>query len=108
MISFESALSHELGHLVMHRFPSPQMESEANEFASALLMPRNEVTIALRGKLDLGRLAALKPEWRVSMQALLYRAQRLGLVGQQQAGWLWRQFNTNRIKLREPPELDFP
>jgi Zn-dependent peptidase ImmA (M78 family)/transcriptional regulator with XRE-family HTH domain len=101
-------LSHEIGHLVMHRFPSPQMEPEANEFAGALLMPRNEVTIALRGKLDLRRLAALKPEWRVSMQALLYRAQSLGLIGKQQAGWLWRQFNANRIKLREPPELDFP
>jgi Zn-dependent peptidase ImmA (M78 family) len=66
------------------------------------------VTIALSGKLDLRRLAALKPEWRVSMQALLYRAQSLGLIGKQQAGWLWRQFNANRIKLREPPELDFP
>jgi Zn-dependent peptidase ImmA (M78 family)/transcriptional regulator with XRE-family HTH domain len=101
-------LAHELGHLVMHRFPSPNMEEEANEFASALLMPKNEVTIALRGRLDLRRLAALKPEWRVSMQALLYRAQSLGLIGKQQAGWLWRQFNMNRIKLREPPELDFP
>jgi Zn-dependent peptidase ImmA (M78 family)/transcriptional regulator with XRE-family HTH domain len=101
-------LAHELGHLIMHRFPSATMEGEANEFASALLMPKNDVTIALSGKLDLRRLAALKPEWRVSMQALLYRAQSLGLIGKQQAGWLWRQFNMNRIKLREPPELDFP
>jgi Zn-dependent peptidase ImmA (M78 family) len=101
-------LAHELGHLVMHRFPSPDMETEANEFASALLMPKSDVIVALRGKLDLRRLAALKPEWRVSMQALLYRAQSLGVIGKQQAGWLWRQFNMNRIKLREPPELDFP
>jgi hypothetical protein len=41
------------------------------------------------------------------MQALLYRAQSLGLIGKQQAGWLWRQFSANRIKMREPPELDF-
>jgi Zn-dependent peptidase ImmA (M78 family) len=32
------------------------------------------------GRLDIRRLAALKPEWRVSMQALLYRAQSLGLI----------------------------
>jgi Zn-dependent peptidase ImmA (M78 family) len=101
-------LAHELGHLVMHRlFPGPNMESEANDFASAFLMPRKDITPVLSGKLDLRRLAALKPEWRVSMQALLYRAQSLGLVGKQQAGWLWRQFNTSRIKFREPPQLDF-
>jgi hypothetical protein len=29
------------------------------------------------------------------------RAQSLGLAGRQQAGWLWRQFNASRIKLRE-------
>jgi len=101
-------LAHELGHLVMHRFPSPDMEAEANDFASALLMPKADVTIALRGKLDLRRLAALKPEWRVSMQALLYRAQSLGLIGKQQAGWLWRQFSAGRMRLREPVETDFP
>ncbi len=101
-------LAHELGHLVMHRFPGPDMETEANEFASALLMPKAEVTIALRGKLDLRRLAALKPEWRVSMQALLYRAQSLGLIEKAQAAWLWRKFAMERMRLREPPQLDFP
>jgi len=102
-------LSHELGHLVMHKFPSPDMETEANNFASALLMPKNEITIALRSrKVDMARLAALKPEWRVSMQALLYRAQSLGLVEKSQAGWLWRRFAMDRTKLREPAHLDFP
>lgn len=101
-------LAHELGHLVMHRFPNPNMENEANDFASAFLMPVNDIKIALRGRIDLRRLAALKPEWRVSMQAILYRAQSLGLIEKSEASWLWRQFNTARIKLREPPELDFP
>ena len=65
-------LAHELGHLVMHRFPGPEMETEANDFASALLMPKNEITIALRGRrIDMATLAAFKPEWRVSMQAIL-------------------------------------
>jgi Zn-dependent peptidase ImmA (M78 family) len=100
--------AHELGHLVMHRFPSPEMEIEANNFASALLMPRSDITIAMRGgKLDMARLAALKPEWRVSMQALLYRAQSLGLIEKQKAAWLWRKFAMDRTKLREPSHLDF-
>jgi Zn-dependent peptidase ImmA (M78 family)/transcriptional regulator with XRE-family HTH domain len=102
-------LAHELGHLVMHKFPNPEMESEANNFASALLLPKTEITIAFRGrKIDMARLAALKPEWRVSMQALLYRAQSLGLIEKSQASWLWRRFAMDRIKLREPAYLDFP
>lgn len=102
-------LAHELGHLVMHHFPSPKMEQEANEFASALLLPKSDMVIALRGRpLDLPRLASLKPEWRVSMQAILYRAQSLGLVDKKRASWLWRQFNAQRIKMREPVSLDFP
>jgi Zn-dependent peptidase ImmA (M78 family) len=101
-------LAHELGHLVMHKFPSANMESEANDFASALLMPKNEITIALRGRpLDMSRLASLKPEWRVSMQAILYRAQSLGLIEKQKASWLWRKFAMDRMRLREPASLDF-
>jgi Zn-dependent peptidase ImmA (M78 family) len=72
-------------------------------------MPKNEVMIALRSrKVDMARLAALKPEWRVSMQALLYRAQSLGLIEKSQAAWLWRRFAIDRTKLREPAHLDFP
>jgi Zn-dependent peptidase ImmA (M78 family) len=100
-------LAHEIGHLVMHRFPNPDMEREASDFASALLMPATEIRQALSGRLDLRRLAALKPEWRVSMQALLFRAQSLRLIEKAQASWLWRQFSTTRMRLREPPELDF-
>jgi Zn-dependent peptidase ImmA (M78 family) len=101
-------LAHELGHLVMHRFPTPQMEKQADSFASALLMPANDIRTAFSGRVDLKRLAAMKPEWKVSMQALLYRAQSLGLIGHSQATYLWRQFSIHRIKLREPAELDFP
>jgi Zn-dependent peptidase ImmA (M78 family) len=100
-------LAHELGHLVMHRFPNPDMERQANDFASALLMPAREISLALSGRIDLRRLASLKPEWRVSMQAMLYRAQSLGLIVKSQAAWLWRQMSSNRMRLREPPELDF-
>jgi Zn-dependent peptidase ImmA (M78 family) len=101
-------LAHELGHMVLHRFPGPNMEREANEFASALLMPAKDIKGALSGRIDLRRLAALKPEWRVSMQGLLYRAQALEIINKGEATWLWRQFSSLRMKLREPPELDFP
>ncbi len=101
-------LAHEIGHLVMHKFPGPTMEDEANEFARSLLMPSADIKASLMGRVDLRRLAALKPEWRVSMQAILYRAQSLNLVGKSEAGWLWRQFGALKMRLAEPAELDFP
>jgi Zn-dependent peptidase ImmA (M78 family)/transcriptional regulator with XRE-family HTH domain len=102
-------LAHELGHLVMHRFPSPQMEDEANAFASALLMPAADIKPHFLGRrVDLALLAALKPEWKVAMQALLMRATSLELVSKNQAQYLWKQISARRLRLREPPELDFP
>jgi len=102
-------LAHELGHLVMHRFPSPDMEREANEFASALLMPAKDIRPYFRSqKIDLALLASLKPEWRTAMQALLMRATALDCLTKNQAQYLWKQINARRLRLREPPELDFP
>jgi Zn-dependent peptidase ImmA (M78 family)/transcriptional regulator with XRE-family HTH domain len=102
-------LAHELGHLVMHRFPTPKMEEEANEFASALLMPAADIKPYFVGRrVDLALLASLKPEWRVAMQALLMRATALELVSKNQAQYLWKQISAKRLRLREPPELDFP
>lgn len=101
-------LSHELGHIVMHRFPTPGMEQEANEFASAFLMPRNDIRLAFSRRVDLPLLAQLKPEWKVSMAALLYRAKSLGALTPNQERYLWQQFSMRHIRHREPPELDFP
>lgn len=101
-------LAHELGHIVMHRFPTPQMEDEANQFASNLLLPTEDVKPYFAGrKVDLPLLAALKPQWRVSMASLVFAAKRAGALNEGQAQYLWKQFNVHKIKLREPPELDF-
>ncbi len=101
-------LAHELGHLVMHRFPSPTMEEEANLFASCLLMPAADIRPYFLGRrIDLPLLAALKPEWKVAMQALLMRASALELLSKHQSQYLWKQISMRRLRLREPPELDF-
>ena len=101
-------LAHELGHLVMHRFPTDNMEDEANKFASALLMPEAEIRAAFLGrKVTLELLAALKPEWRVAMQALLVRATALNIVTSNQARYLWQQISSRNWRTKEPAELDF-
>ena len=101
-------LGHELAHIVMHRFPNSNMEKQADSFASAFLMPPDDMLTAFSGHIDLARLASLKPEWKVSMQALLYRATDLGLIEKTKASYLWKQLNRFRMKFQEPAELDFP
>lgn len=103
------SLAHELAHLIMHQLPSLHMEQEANAFAGAFLAPAADIRPYFsRSRIDLALLANLKPEWRMAMAALLYRAKQLGFVNDNQARYLWQQFNIFKIRLREPPELDFP
>lgn len=102
-------LCHELGHVIMHRLPTMNMEREANAFAGAFLMPANDIRRHFAGhRITLSLLANLKPEWRVAMQSLLFRAGDLGYVKPNQARYLWSQFNAQKIRMREPPELDVP
>jgi Zn-dependent peptidase ImmA (M78 family)/transcriptional regulator with XRE-family HTH domain len=102
-------LAHELGHLVMHWFPTESMEDEANQFASAFLMPTADIRPLFFGRrITLELLAALKPEWKTSMQALLMRAASLNCLTQNQSRYLWQQMSARGWRLKEPAELDFP
>jgi Zn-dependent peptidase ImmA (M78 family)/DNA-binding XRE family transcriptional regulator len=102
-------LAHELGHLVMHHSqPTQNMEQEANEFASAFLMPPRDIRPYFTRRIDLRLLAELKPVWRVSMASLLMRARSIGLLAYNQERYLWQQFSMAKIRQSEPPELDFP
>lgn len=101
-------LAHELGHLVMHRTqPTQQMEEQANNFASFLLMPSKDIRPYFSRRIDLRLLAELKPMWRVSMASLLMRARSLGLLNYNQERYLWQQFSIAKIRQSEPPELNF-
>jgi Zn-dependent peptidase ImmA (M78 family)/transcriptional regulator with XRE-family HTH domain len=102
-------LSHELGHIIMHKFPTPNMEDEAQQFASHFLMPDADIRSAFAGRrITLELLASLKPEWKVAMQALLMKAKSLNAVLPNQNRYLWQQISSRGWRLREPPELDFP
>lgn len=101
------SLCHELGHIIMHKVPNPQMEGEANEFAGAFLLPEQDISSQLH-RINLDRLAVLKPVWKVSMAALLFRATELRKVSQPVAKILWAQMAQRGFKRREPVELDLP
>lgn len=75
--------AHELGHLVLHRHSSPngrQAEREADEFASAFLMPRKSVIARALRFPTIAKLIELKRYWKVSLIALVYRMHSLGLI----------------------------
>lgn len=100
------SLAHELGHIVLHRFPSPEMEQQADQFAAAFLMPKDDIAGELRD-LTLAKAAQLKPHWRVSMAALIVRATTLGKIDAGSSSYLWRQMSFRGYRTREPSSLDF-
>lgn len=101
------SLAHELGHLIMHAYPTPEMEQQADQFASALLMPAADIGPELGG-LTLDKAAYMKPVWRVSMASLIYRATTLQRIDKYKSEYLWRQMNIRNFRLREPTSVDFP
>jgi Zn-dependent peptidase ImmA (M78 family) len=81
--NFDAA--HELGHLVMHQDAQPGSrlaEEQAQMFAAAFLMPAQAIRPELPTRFDLPAFVDLKQRWRVSIQALLYRARALGTVSE--------------------------
>ena len=100
------SLAHELGHLVMHAYPGLNMEQEANQFASALLMPAAEIGPELQG-LTIEKAAYMKPVWKVSMASMIYRATELKKIDRYKAEYLWRQMATRGFRMREPQAVDF-
>lgn len=99
------SLAHELGHIVLHKVPSLEMEDEANKFAAELLLPANEIKPQL-GSITLQSLGYLKSVWKASMGAILFRAKTLQTITESQSTYLWRQMSVLGYRRREPVELE--
>jgi len=100
-------LAHELGHVVMHQSLHRDMETQAYEFAAELLMPAKEIRSQF-DRVDIPKLAAMKPYWKVSMAALLKRASDVGKVSPRMERYLWSQMGKAGYRTREPAEIDVP
>ncbi|MDR6128813.1 Zn-dependent peptidase ImmA (M78 family) [Sphingomonas sp. SORGH_AS802] len=107
--------AHELGHLVLHRWIGAEetedkdrlreIESEADRFASAFLLPRksfpNEVySPRIMAFVD------LKRRWKVSIQAMVYRCRDLGIFDDQQVTNLYKQISFKKWRKSEPLDGD--
>lgn len=97
--------AHELGHVVMHERPTPDLEAQAHLFAAEFLMPEQDVYADLLD-LDLVKLVHLKQYWKVSMASLIYRAESLGAVTPNRARYLRVQMAKAGYSTQEPIELE--
>ncbi|ACL25653.1 helix-turn-helix domain-containing protein [Chloroflexus aggregans] len=106
-------LAHELGHLVLQ--PTSQLDEEkaAFRFASAFLAPATTLRTHVgehRHHLHLGELLLLKRHFGMSIQALLYRMQTLGIINQRlYRSWMvkigeqgWRTNEPEPLPMEEP------
>ncbi len=103
-------LAHELGHVVMHfepMTPPREVEHQANLFAAELLAPARQIGPLLDG-LTFQKLGGLKREWKISMQALITRAYRLGAISEGQRRSMYMRLSKAGYRTREPETLDPP
>lgn len=104
-------LAYQLAYIVIHSRAISAFEKDlshqANLFAAEFLMPEKDITDDLK-EITLSKLGELKRKWKVSMQSILYRANDLGWITDNQKRYFLQQFNQMGIRRREPLEFDVP
>ncbi|MFD2442530.1 ImmA/IrrE family metallo-endopeptidase [Bacillus sp. CGMCC 1.16607] len=104
-------IAHELGHILLHstyaekevndKSKHKRIEQEANRFASSFLMPESTLVPELSSS-GLDYLLILKEHWKVSVQAIIYRAEELGVFREDYALYLRQQISRKKWRLNEP------
>lgn len=101
--------AHELGHLVMHgHHEIPQgkeIEREANQFASAFLMPAAGVLATAPRTPSVSDLIRAKKPWRVSVSALAYRLHQLHALSDWRYRRLAVEISQHGYRTREPEPI---
>jgi Zn-dependent peptidase ImmA (M78 family) len=89
--------AHELGHLLLHKHGGPKQgrnsETEANAFASAFLMPPDDVTATIPYVAGLKGIIDAKSRWGVSAMALSYTLHKMDIITDWQYRSLCIQIN---------------
>lgn len=98
--------AHELGHLVLHKHGDPKetraAEREANQFASAFLMPANDVKSRMPRWINIDVVLKAKLRWRVSAMAMAYRLSSLGFLSDWQYKSLCVELGKRGYRSAEP------
>ncbi|ELB2785423.1 ImmA/IrrE family metallo-endopeptidase [Vibrio alginolyticus] len=103
-------LAHELGHMILHKNVSAEsinqvshkeIERQANLFAGSLLMPAESFARDIN-KPTLETFLTLKPRWKVSIAAMIFRAHQLDIITDLQKSNLYKNLSAKGWRLREP------
>lgn len=106
-------IAHELGHIILHEWSEDvesltreqfkEREKEANEFASAFLLPEEPYSAdASLYPNNLDYYVQLKKKWKVSIGAMLYRSCDLGLITHNQYQYMIRIMQKKKWRTNEP------
>lgn len=96
--------AHELGHLVLHRhgdYNGQSSEKEANDFASAFLMPKDDILAVAPQFPTISSLIKSKKRWGVSAAALTVRLYRVGMLSDWQYRTLFKQISQVGLRSAE-------
>ena len=111
-------MAHELGHILLHPWSEDletitkeefkARERQANMFASAFLLPKDSFGKDVASyPTDLKYYLFLKNKWKVSIQAMIYRAHQLDIISDNQYQYLMRQVSKNGWRLKEPGDVPY-
>jgi Zn-dependent peptidase ImmA (M78 family)/transcriptional regulator with XRE-family HTH domain len=99
-------IAHELGHLVMHKHGDPKLgrhtERDADQFASAFLMPRNDVRARFPLNPTVDFIINAKGRWKVSAFAMTRRLFDLGRLTEWQYKSTCIELSRRRYRTSEP------
>ena len=102
--------AHELGHLVLHKHGDPKetrsAEREANSFASAFLMPANDVRARMPRRVTTDTILQAKTRWRVSAMAMAYRLNSLRLLSDWQYKSICIELGRRGYRSAEPDGIE--
>jgi Zn-dependent peptidase ImmA (M78 family)/transcriptional regulator with XRE-family HTH domain len=104
-------VAHEFGHLVMHYDAEPgrhPVERQAHRFAAAFLMPADVVSREFPKRMNWPAYLALKQRWKVSLQALIYRARNLGALSPDAYQRAQIQLSARWGRTQEPGDIGPP
>lgn len=102
--------AHELAHLVMHMHGDPKkgrhVEREANAFASAFLMPAEDVIARIPRRVTTDTVIRAKARWRVSAMAMAYRLRQLRRLSEWQYKSICIDLTKRGYRTSEPNGID--
>lgn len=106
---YRFTLAHELGHLIMHDIPHENMEDEADEFASELLLQTSEfkaATFQFGSRPTLKQLAQIKPYWKVSIASMIMKLRKINQISEDTKKSLFIMMSNAKIIMNEPQGFD--